>query len=366
MPELSRIPVVAEGSYDVVIGRGLLDELPPLVHGATRVAIIHPDALRVLAEDLGSRLADQGFAVTMIDIPEAEDAKTAAVLAACWDRLGSAGFTRSDAVVGVGGGATTDLAGFVAATWLRGIRVVHVPTSLLGMVDAAVGGKTGINTAAGKNLVGAFHSPSGVLCDLDTLLTLPREDLIAGMAEVVKVGFTSDPTILDDVRRGVEPCIDPRGDLIADLVRRAVAVKAAVVSADFREESATGASRALGREVLNYGHTFGHAVERVEGYRWRHGAAVSVGLRYVAELARAGGRLSDAAADEHLEILTLLGLPTDYPAGRWAELVEAMQVDKKARGSLLRFVVLEGIGSPVTWEGPDPELLVRAYEAISR
>ena len=185
------------------------------------------------------------------------------------------------------------------------------------------------------------------------------------MAEVVKVGFTSDPSILDDVRRGVDSCIDPRGDLIADLVRRAVAVKAAVVSADFREETATGLSRVLGREVLNYGHTFGHAVERVERYRWRHGAAVSVGLRYVAELARVGGRLSDAAADEHVEILTLLGLPTGYPAGRWVELLEAMQVDKKARGSLLRFVVLEEIGSPVTWEGPDPELLVRAYEAIS-
>ena len=365
MPEIARISVDAERSYDVVIGRGLLGELPLLLHGATRIALVHPGMLSSLARTLQESLGDNGFAVTMIEIPEAEDAKTSAVLASCWDRLGSAGFTRSDAVVGVGGGATTDLAGFVAATWLRGIRVVHVPTSLLGMVDAAVGGKTGINTASGKNLVGAFHSPSGVLCDLDTLLTLPREDLVAGMAEVVKVGFTSDPSILADVRAGVDSCIDPQGELVADLVRRAVVVKADVVSADFREESATGASRKLGREVLNYGHTFGHAVERVEGYRWRHGAAVSVGLRYVAELARAGGRLSDTAADEHYEILSLLGLPTAYPAGRWPQLLEAMQLDKKARGSLLRFVVLDGIGSPVTWEGPDPALLIRAYEAVS-
>jgi 3-dehydroquinate synthase len=365
MAEIARIPVAAERSYEVIIGRGVLGELPILLHGATRIAIIHPNALNALAQTLRARLADVGFTVTMIDIPEAEDAKTASVLVSCWDQLGAAGFTRSDAVVGVGGGATTDLAGFVAATWLRGIRVVHVPTSLLGMVDAAVGGKTGINTAAGKNLVGAFHSPSGVLCDLDTLLTLPREDLVAGMAEVVKVGFTSDPSILADVRRGVDACIDPHGDLVADLVRRAVVVKAEVVSGDFREESATGASRKIGREVLNYGHTFGHAVERVEDYRWRHGAAVSVGLRYVAELARVGGRLDDAAADEHLEILTLLGLPTTYPSGRWPELLEAMQLDKKARGSMLRFVVLDGIGSPVTWEGPDPALLVRAYEALS-
>lgn len=365
MSELARITVRAERTYDVVIGRGLLGELSGMLHGATRVAIIHPGVLRVSAEAVRDDLSDNGFDVTLIEIPEAEEAKTTEVLAFCWTVLGTAGFTRSDAVVGLGGGATTDLAGFAAATWLRGIRVVHLPTTLLGMVDAAVGGKTGINTDAGKNLVGAFHSPSGVLCDLVTLESLPRNDLVAGMAEVVKVGFTSDPTILVDVQAGVDACIDPRGALIGDLVRRAVQVKADVVSADFREESATGRERALGREVLNYGHTFGHAVERVERYSWRHGAAVSVGMMYVAELARLGGRLSDADADLHGEVLTCLGLPTTYRGGRWTELYGAMQIDKKARGSLLRFVVLEGIGRPVNWDGPDPALLAAAYGAIS-
>lgn len=360
-----RIHVQAERSYDVLIGRGLLDELAPMLAGATRVAIIHPGVLRVTAEAVRDDLADQGFEAIVIEVPEAEDAKTAEVLAFCWTALGSSGFTRNDAIVGLGGGATTDLAGFVAATWLRGIRMVHVPTTLLAMVDAAVGGKTGINTDAGKNLVGAFHSPAGVICDLTALQTLPRNDLVAGMAEVVKVGFTSDQSILDDVRGGADACLDPDGSMIASLVQRAVQVKADVVAADFRETSATSSTRELGREVLNYGHTFGHAIERTERYKWRHGAAISVGMVYVAELARLGGRLSDADADLHHEILGVLGLPTTYRGDRWEQLLSAMQLDKKARGALLRFVVLERLGRPVSWEGPDPVLLAAAYGAVS-
>ena len=359
-----RIPVQAERAYDVVIGRGLLGEIAPMVDGATRVAVIHPGALAASAEAVRTDLEASGFNAIVIEIPEAEDAKTAQVLAFCWTALGQSGFTRNDAIVAVGGGATTDLAGFVAATWLRGIRVVHVPTTLLGMVDAAVGGKTGINTDEGKNLVGAFHSPAGVICDLNTLASLPRNDLLAGFAEVAKVGFTSDRTILDDILRDVDACTDPDGELIGSLVQRAVQVKADVVSADFREVSATSGGP-IGREVLNYGHTFGHAVEKAERYRWRHGAAVAVGMSYVAELARIGGRLSDADADLHGQVLGALGLPTTYPGGRWEHLHSAMAVDKKARGAMLRFVVLTGINRPVVWEGPDPTLLLAAYDAIS-
>lgn len=361
-----RIGVRAERAYEVVIGRGLHEGILPMLDGSTKVAIIHPATLTHRAEILGRYLGDHRLAVTMIVVPDAEDAKTVPVLESCWRVLGSAGFTRSDSIVGLGGGATTDLAGFVAATWLRGVRSILIPTTLLGMVDAAVGGKTGINADSGKNLIGAFHSPSGVICDVGELMTLPRADLIAGMAEVVKVGFTSDPTILDDVRRDAQACLDTSGPLLPDLIRRAVQVKADVVSSDFREESATSGSGRLGREVLNYGHTFGHAVERVEGYRWRHGAAVSVGLVYVAELARIGGRLSDADADAHHEILGILGLPTTYEPGRWEELLSAMSMDKKARGSTLRFVVLEAIGRPTNWNGPDPRLLRRAYDAVTQ
>lgn len=359
------IPVHAEREYDVVIGRGLLAHLPRMLMGSARVAIIHPGALLTTAEAVRDDLDDAGFDVTLVEIPEAEDAKTAEVAAFCWQVLGTAGFTRSDSVVGLGGGATTDLAGFVAATWLRGIRVVQIPTTLLGMVDAAVGGKTGINTAAGKNLVGSFWSPSGVLCDVNALATLPRNDLLAGMAEVVKIGFVADPTILDDVEADPFGATDTTGDLLTDLIRRAVQVKADVVGADFRETSATSGDGRIGREVLNYGHTFGHAVERRERYRWRHGAAVSVGMMFVAELAALGGRLSEADLERHRSVLTTLGLPTSYAPGHWDELYASMAVDKKARGSLLRFVVLQGIGHPVVWEGPDPALLAAAYASIS-
>ena len=359
------VHVSAEVDYDVVIGTDLLGALPAIVTGADRVAVIHAPTQRSLAHALGDAMNDTGFTVTMIELPDAEDAKTSSVAEMCWGALGAAGFTRNDAVVSVGGGATTDLAGFVAATWLRGIRVVHVPTTLLGMVDAAVGGKTGINTSAGKNLVGSFHSPVGVLCDVSSLRTLPHADLIAGMAEVVKVGFARDTTILDDIRRDGALACDPTGDLLPDLVRRAVQVKADVVSDDFRETSATDASKRLGREVLNYGHTFGHAVERVERYRWRHGAAVSVGMAYVAELARLAGRLSEEDADAHAEILSSVGLPVRYESGRWADLYGAMRMDKKTRGDMLRFVVLDGIGRPGLLEGPDPAVLQAAYAEIS-
>ena len=295
-------------------------------------------------------------------MPDAEDAKTAEVAAFCWNILGQEGFTRTDAIVGVGGGATTDLAGFVAATWLRGVRYISVPTTVLGMVDAAVGGKTGINTAAGKNLVGAFHEPAGVLCDLTALESLPRNDLIAGLAEAVKCGLVRDRAILDIVKSSPEACTDPGSAELRQVVERAIRVKAEVVSGDLRE---TVGRATLGREVLNYGHTFGHAIERVENYRWRHGAAISVGMVYVAELARLAGRLDDAGVEAHRESLEVLGLPTTYAAGRWDQLLAAMRMDKKTRGDLLRFVVLDGIGHPGLLEGPDPALLVAAYAEVS-
>jgi 3-dehydroquinate synthase len=260
--------------------------------------------------------------------------------------------------VAVGGGSVTDLAGFVAATWLRGVAVVHVPTTLLGMVDAAVGGKTGINTAQGKNLVGAFHEPSGVLCDLDVLETLPRADLVAGLAEVVKCGFIADPAILDLVEGAPAAAASPGSPVLRELVERSVRVKAGVVSADLREAGL--------REILNYGHTLGHAIEKLEAYGWRHGHAVSVGLAYAAALGRLSGRLDAATADRHSEVLRLLGLPVTYRGDAWPRLHEAMRVDKKTRGATLRFVVLDGLARPGILSGPDEALLRAAYEEITR
>jgi 3-dehydroquinate synthase len=239
---------------------------------------------------------------------------------------------------------------------MRGVRVLHVPTTLLAMVDAAIGGKTGINTDAGKNLVGAFHEPSAVLVDLATLATLPREELVAGMAEVVKAGFIADPAILELIEADAGAATDPHGAQLAELVRRAIEVKADVVAKDLRESHL--------REILNYGHTLGHAIERREAYRWRHGAAVSVGMVFAAELARLAGRLDDATADRHRAVLTALGLPTSYHPDALPDLMDAMRVDKKARGGTLRFVVLDGLARPGRLEGPDPGLLADAYAAL--
>ena len=363
MADSRRIHVGGESPYDVVVGRSLNDEIATAVDASVRrVAVIHPVSRSAYASRVAAVIERAGAQALLLPVPDAEAAKTADVAADCWAALGRHGFTRSDLVVGVGGGATTDLAGFVAATWLRGVRLVQVPTTLLGMVDAAVGGKTGINTAEGKNLVGAFHEPSLVVCDLDALATLPTVDLAAGLAEVVKVGFTNDVRILDLVESDPARALDPHGDVIRELVERAVAVKAAVVAGDLRESQPGG----LGREVLNYGHTFGHAVEHLEHYTWRHGHAVSVGLAYVSTLARLAGRLSDADAARHLTVLRSLGLPTTYAAGRFQILLDAMRIDKKSRGDLLRFVVLDGIGLPGLLEGPDPDLLRAAYDEISK
>jgi 3-dehydroquinate synthase len=363
MTDSTRLHVGGERPYDVVVGHGLDAELAASIPSTVRrVAVLHPEGHPQQARRIGTAVEASGAVPLLVAVPDGEAAKTAEVAARCWAALGRAGFTRSDMVVGVGGGATTDLAGFVAATWLRGVRLVSVPTTLLAMVDAAVGGKTGINTDEGKNLVGAFHEPSLVLCDLESLRTLPPVDLAAGLAEVVKVGFTSDPAILDLVETGPAPALDVDGPVLRELVERAIAVKAAVVSDDLRESRDGG----LGREVLNYGHTFAHAVELVEHYRWRHGHAVSVGLVFVSALARLAGRLSTQDADRHVTVLRSLGLPTTYSGAPFPALLDAMKVDKKTRGDLLRFVVLDSIGSPGLLEGPDPALLTAAFAEVSR
>jgi len=348
------IEVGGQRPYDVLVGRDLLSALPPLVAGAAQVAILHAAPLKALAERVGEAT---GVTPLLVELPDAESAKRVEVAAGCWDALGNAGFTRTDVVIGVGGGAVTDVAGFVAACWLRGVPVVHVPTSLLGMVDAAVGGKTGVNTAAGKNLVGAFHPPAGVLCDLSTLETLPPADLRAGLAEVVKCGFIADPEILDLIEADPEAAADPTGSVVRELVERSVRVKARVVSADLHE---TGL-----REILNYGHTLGHAIEKIEGYAGRHGEAVSVGLVYAAALARLAGRLDPDTAHRHRRVLAALGLPVRYRADAWDALDAAMRVDKKSRGARRRFVVLDGLARVSIMDDPPAELLRTAYQELT-
>ncbi len=356
--ELATITVAVDPPYPVIIGHGLLGELDELLGSRHRVAILHQPVLAQTADAIRNRLVEKGVDAHRIELPDAEAGKDLAVVAFIWEVLGRIGIDRKDAIVSLGGGAATDVAGFAAATWLRGVDIVHVPTTLLAMVDAAVGGKTGINTEAGKNVVGAFHQPTAVLVDLKMLSTLPANELVAGMAEIVKAGFIADPVILDLIEADPQAAIDPAGEVLPELIRRAIAVKAAVVAADEKESAL--------REILNYGHTLAHAIERRERYQWRHGAAVSVGLVFAAELARLAGRLDEATVKRHRDVLTSLGLPVSYEADAFPQLLETMAGDKKTRSGVLRFVVLDALAKPGRLEGPDPALLAAAYAEVSQ
>jgi 3-dehydroquinate synthase len=354
----SRISVGGERPHEVVVGGGVAAELPSLVGpGARTVVVIHASRLAEQARRIGAALAAAGYLVRAEPVPDGEAAKDIGVAAWLWSRLAAAGVGRSDVIVAVGGGAVTDLAGFVAATWLRGVRVVLVPTTLLGMTDAAIGGKTAINTAEGKNLVGAFHPPAGVLADVTALATLPPAEYVSGLAEVIKAGFIADPVILDLIEADPAAAAKPGGPRERELIERAIRMKAAVVTADLREAGQ--------REMLNYGHTLGHAIERAENYGIRHGEGVAVGMCFAAAVSRLAGRLDAGSAARHAAVLASVGLPTRYRGSSWPRLREAMAVDKKTRAARLRLVVLDGLARPAILVGPDEELLEQAFAEVS-
>ena len=354
----TRIAVGGERPYEVLVGAGVVGALPDLIgKRAETVAVIHDERLSGPTRAALAVLGDAGYRLAVTGVPSGEAAKSAEVLTGLWSWLASSRVTRTDCVVGIGGGAATDLAGFAAATWLRGVPVVLVPTTLLGMVDAAVGGKTAIDIPEGKNLVGAFHPPAGVLADLATLDTLPRADYVAGLAEVIKTGLIADGEILRLVRADPAAAAGPHGPHTRELVERSIAVKARVVTADLRESGQ--------REMLNYGHTLGHAIEKLERYTFRHGDAIAIGMVYAAELARLAGHLTADDVVLHSDVLASVGLPVRYPRAAWPELRATMSLDKKTRGARLRMVILDGVGNPVIYDNPPEDLLAQAYEAVA-
>jgi 3-dehydroquinate synthase len=295
--------------------------------------------------------------IHIFTVPDSEAGKSFATYQKVLDWLGAAGFTRNDLVIAVGGGAVTDLSGFVASSWLRGIDWVAVPTTLAAMVDAAVGGKTGINSEYGKNLIGSFYSPISVLVDLAWLDTLSDRDFAAGLAEVLKSGFIVDGVIVELLKGKSVPEVRSDRALTLELISRTVGVKAKVVSGDFKES--------FDREILNYGHTLGHAIELHCKYSLRHGECVSIGLVFAANLANQTGILSDEITQLHLSILQKLGLPTTYESRHWAELRASMAIDKKSRSGTLRFVAISEIGKTLRIEAPSESDLLAAYERLS-
>jgi len=350
---MKTISVQADREYDVLIDCDWKSELISLAKGRTRVAVIHSEQMsnQVRIE------SDIDAEIFYFPLPDGELAKSFTTISQLWNWLGAAGFTRSDLVVGVGGGAVTDVAGFAAASWLRGVDWIAVPTSVAGMVDAAVGGKTGINSDYGKNLIGAFHSPLAVLVDVKWLSTLSDRDFSAGMAEVIKCGFIAENEIISLISNQSLSELRADGARVIALIEASVKVKAAVVSIDFKEGFA--------REVLNYGHTLGHAVEIHSKYSLRHGEAVAIGLVFAAELANIKGLLSKQLVDQHRELLKSLDLPISYPRAAWSELMPLLALDKKSRGKSLRFVAISAIGATLRIDNVLESELVSAYERIS-
>jgi 3-dehydroquinate synthase len=337
---------VADRPYDVVVGRGALSELPQ----GRAALIMSPQVAALHGESIEKAL---GGDVARISIPDGEAAKSPGNVTCVWEELAQAGISREDLVVGLGGGAATDVAGFAAATYLRGVRWIAVPTSLLGMVDAAIGGKTALDLAQGKNLVGAFWQPSLVVCDTELLETLPERELRSGWGEVAKYGFIADHAIVGECALGVRVPSD-------HLVRRCVEIKADIVAADEREQ---------GRRMwLNYGHTVGHAVEHASGGRLSHGEAIAVGLVAAAELGVRAG-LADIR-EETRSVIGALGLPSRAPGLDRSSVMEAMRSDKKRTGAGpgrgLRFVLLEELGRPIIVEEAEipPDALEKVLDGV--
>jgi 3-dehydroquinate synthase len=356
----------ARGGYPVRIGTGLvdrLDRLLPAFPGAEAAAVVSCGPVAEVAGRAGRALARRGLAVHHLEVPAGEEAKRLEVVAGLYGRLAAIPTRRADPVVAVGGGATTDVAGFAAATWLRGVPLVNIPTTVLGMVDAAVGGKTGVDLPAGKNLVGAFHQPVAVVADLDTLAGLPAAEVRSGLAEVAKAGLVGDPALAEALARAAGPAVAADPVALAPLVEGAVRVKAAAVGADEHEEGGDGGP--VGRLMLNYGHTLGHALERLAGYRGiRHGEAVALGMVFAARVAEAVGLARPGLAAGHVELLAALGLPVGGVRLDPDQVLAAMATDKKHRQGL-RLVLLRRPGEPEVVAAPDRQVLVAAIASLA-
>ena len=346
------ISVTAEQKYDVLIGCNWRDELIARASDRTRCAIVTTESMKAVIGNL--QAGDCEFVYCII--PDGEEGKSPEVLLKLWNWLAAAGFTRTDLVVGIGGGAITDIGGFAAATYLRGIDWIAVPTSVAGSVDAAIGGKTGANLDYGKNLVGSFHSPRTVLIDCSWFATLSDRDFAAGLAEVIKCGFIRDGQILNLLQNKTLQQVRSDENLVLELIKRAVQVKADVVGGDFKES--------FDREILNYGHTFGHAVEKHAKYSLRHGECVAIGMAFMAHLQSDLGLITDEVRDLHLSLLTGLNLPVTYSSGDWPELRALMSMDKKSRGNTLRFVTISEIGKTDRIADVAQVHLVSAYEKV--
>lgn len=344
-------------SYPVYVKAGLLDDAAMPVAAATHarrlLLVSHPRLMELHGSRLASILVEAGFELSVAEVPAGEKSKSLAMVATLYRDMAAAGLDRHSCVVALGGGVIGDLAGFAAATWLRGIDVIQVPTTLLAMVDSSIGGKTGVNLPVGKNLVGAFYQPRAVLADPLVLATLPKRDIRSGMAEVIKTGIIADAALFEFVEANADRCRTGESDSMSRCIVDSAACKARVVSADERE----GGLRA----ILNYGHTAGHAVEKAAGYRrLRHGEAVAIGMVAAARIGVTIGVTPSVVAQRIEDLVETMGLPARVPGGIGVDqLLSTMSLDKKAKGGSVKWVMARDIGTVET-NVTIPETTVRS------
>jgi 3-dehydroquinate synthase len=345
--------------YAVVVGRGLIEDpgVYAVPEAAERAFAI---ADRTVADrwfpPLAEALAERGVAAVLLPVPVGEAAKSLSVYEAVLQQLASQRAHRDDVVLALGGGAVGDLAGFVASTYMRGVACLQVPTTLLAQVDAAIGGKTAVNLPEGKNLVGTFAQPAGVVADVEPLRELPEREFRSGLAEVAKYALTVDRELLAMLEAGPAPLLGRDPDALEDVVARCVASKARVVADDERDAGS--------RLFLNYGHTLGHALERLDAFAGRtHGEAVAIGMLFAARLAEARGDAAPGLAGRTGRLLSALGIDPDGRLPDAGSLIEAMALDKKYRGGM-RFVLLRDVGQPFVADGVDPDEVRPVLEAM--
>jgi 3-dehydroquinate synthase len=350
---------LGERSYSILIGSGLLAQLGPecrkLDLGWRCAVITDTNVSRRYAKDALRSLGSAGFEPLLVKIPAGERAKRIAIVERCYEQLAKHRLERKSFIVALGGGVVGDLAGFVAASYLRGIEFVQVPTTLLAQVDSSVGGKVGVNLKAGKNLVGAFHQPRLVLCDVDTLATLPKRELRAGLAEVIKYGIICDAAFFERLERALPQLLNLDRATLAEVVARCCEIKAEVVGKDERESGL--------RAILNFGHTVGHALEAISGYgKYLHGEAISIGQVAAARLSNALAGLPAAEATRIEDTFARAGLPTHVRLKKpdVNRLVQAMQLDKKVSGGDVRFVLARRIGEAVWGQKVPTENIIEA------
>lgn len=342
------------GDYDIRIEGGLLDSLPGILDGLRLARAVTIVATNVtLAPLYGEVLAAKLPDARLVTMPDGEQYKTLATVASLYVDFVSAGLDRSGAVIALGGGVVGDTVGFAAATYLRGVRLVQIPTTLLAMVDSSVGGKVGVDLPQGKNLVGAFKQPDVVLIDPNVLRTLPDRQWRCGMAEVIKHGLLADEGLLDMIENDIR--LDDLAQA-AELIRRAVQVKVDIVQQDPFEQNV--------RAFLNLGHTFGHALEQVSGYSWLHGEAVGVGLIAAARLSAALGLCPAVIAERVEHIVTLVGLPNRIGDYEPEAVYAAMGTDKKRKSGRLRFVLLKGVAAPVLVDDAPKEAVLDVLRGL--